>query len=101
MGTSSIARAWLAQAMAWCIQSSDVMAILYGSGVEEGDQCSGGDDQAENQQAQRFAHPLALHRRQIPAPHGAERGQIGEDETDARHRIRLPIHCLYRAGSNK
>src|SRR6266568_6397671 len=30
MGTSSSTRAWLAQAMAWRIQSSDVIELLYG-----------------------------------------------------------------------
>src|SRR5258706_8484383 len=101
MGTSSIARAWLAQAMAWCIQSSDVMAILYGSGVEESDQCSGGDDQAQNQQAERFADRFALHRREIPAADGAEGREVGENETDAGHRMRLEVFGFDCGESNQ
>src|SRR3954463_7190892 len=86
MGTSSRARASLAQAMAWRIHSSGVMAILYCtagvrvvcrgrfanrfaertlprhlSRLHEGDERCGDDDQAEDQEAQGFADGFSFH----------------------------------------
>src|SRR5438105_10793305 len=104
MGTSSAARACLAQAMAWCIQVSALMMTLYvesGTGMEKCHERSGGDEQAEDQQAQRFAQGFAPDNSEIPSADSAHTRQIRQNESDPRRRMRIEIFRLDCGEANK